>query len=195
MAETNNLITSNRFDTGFVYQDYISQINVNQDRFEQYYGLAADVLTDDDVVFFKKAVAAGASKVLVLGEDWCPDVYRGMPVIARISESSGMNMKVFPRDNNLDIMDEFLKDGEHRSIPVFVFYTDNQEYLCHWIERPALATEEMAEITTLVEKELEGQSEEAVREARRERVNARFSDWQKYTILELRKRLSEQLGI
>ena len=66
MVETNNLVTSSRFDTGFVYQDYISQINVNQDRFDQYYGSAANVLTDDDVDFFKRAVAAGASKVLVL---------------------------------------------------------------------------------------------------------------------------------
>ena len=195
MSKENSVVTVDRFNSGMLYKDFVSQINVNQDRFEQYYETVSGVLTENDVAFFKQMINAGASKVLVLGEDWCPDVYRGMPVMAKIADSSGMDLRVFPRDVNLDIMDEFLKEGEHRSIPVFVFYTEDQDYLCHWIERPVIATKEMAAITESIEKKMPGKDEQEIREARRELVNARFPDWQRYTIDELRELLSQSVKI
>jgi thiol-disulfide isomerase/thioredoxin len=194
MAEKTSVVTSDRYKQGLIYGDYIAQINVNQDRFEQYYDTAGDALTDEDSAFFKEAVEKGC-KVLVLGEDWCPDVYRGMPVIARVAEASGMEMRVFPRDANLDIADEFLNRGEFRSIPTAVFFTGDQEYLGHWIERPALAHKETAEIGQAIEREMAGRDEQAVREARRDRLNARFPAWQKDTVRELRELLEQKLGL
>ena len=128
MTEKTTVVNAERFSQGFAYPDYLAQIKVNQDRFARYYDTASDAVTDEDTSFFKKAVESGCSRVLVLGEDWCPDVYRGMPVIGRIAEVSGMDMRVFPRDEHLDIADEFLNRGEYRSIPVFVFYNADQEY-------------------------------------------------------------------
>ena len=84
--------------------------------------------------------------MLIIGEDWCPDVYRGMPVMARIAEASGMEIRVFPRDSHLDIMNEFLNKGEYLSIPVAVFYTRDHQYIGHWIERPKAANQEQAQI-------------------------------------------------
>lgn len=194
MTEKTTVVTEDRFKQGFTYPNFIAQINVNQDRFAQYDGTAKDALTDEDSAFFKAAVEKGC-KVMVLGEDWCPDVYRGMPVVARIAEVAGMEMRVFPRDLNLDIADEFLNRGEFRSIPTVVFYTADQELLGTWIERPALAHKEMAEITKALETEMAGQDEQAVREARRERVNARFPAWQKDTVREMRELLGQKLGI
>ena len=108
MSDNGTAVTNDRFEQGLTYGAYVDQINVHRDRFEQCKSSAAEVMGDDDAEFFKAAVANGLSKVLVLGEDWCPDVYRGMPVIATISEVSGMEMRVFPRDLHLDILDEFL---------------------------------------------------------------------------------------
>ncbi len=130
----------------------------------------------------------------VLGEDWCPDVYRGMPVIARIAEASGMEIRIFPRDENLDIMSEFLNRGEHQSIPTFVFYTSGQEYLFHWIERPLVANEEMAAIDKQIEAEMAGKDEQEVRRARRDRVNAKFPDWQKATVTEIKDLVTKMTG-
>ena len=192
---TTSVVTPERFSQGFSYPDYLAQIKVNQDRFAQYYETASKAVEDDDAAFFKKAVENGCSRVVVIGEDWCPDVYRGMPIIGRIAEVSGMDMKVFPRDENLDIMDEFLKNGEFRSIPVFVFYNADQGYLCHWIERPETVTKEMGELNAAIDKETEGQDEAAVRNVRRERTNAKFPDWQKESVQDIRALLSRTLGI
>ena len=195
MAEKTTVVNAERYGQGFTYPDYLAQIKVNQDRFAQCYETATDAVTDDDASFFKKAVESGCSRVLVIGEDWCPDVYRGMPVIGRIAEVSDMDMRVFPRDENLDIADEFLNRGEFRSIPVFVFYNADQEYLCHWIERPESVTKEMAELNAAIDKDTEGQDEQAVRQVRRERTNAKFPDWQKETVRDLRDLLSKTLGV
>jgi len=194
MSDNTTAVNRGRFEQGLTYSAYIDQINVNRDRFDQCRSSASEVINDDDATFFKTAVADGLSKVLVLGEDWCPDVYRGMPVISVISDVSGMEMRVFPRDQNLDIMDEFLKDGQHRSIPVAVFYTDDMSYACHWIERPALATEEMKDIDEALAKELAGKDEQIVRDVRRERINSRFSDWQRATISEIKQLLTQTMN-
>lgn len=190
-----SVVTKERFDQGLLYSDYLSAVNVNKDRFELYYETSADALDDQDVEFFKNIVENGVNKVLVIGEDWCPDVFRGMPLMARIAESSGMEMRVFPRDNHLDIMDEFLKDGEHQSIPVFVFYNNNHEYIAHWIERPEFATNEMSEIRQKVLKDNEGADEREIRRASRDATNARFPYWQKVTVEDLKELLSKTSNV
>ncbi len=191
------VVTPERFQQGLTYQGFLAGIKVNLDRFGQYYETAKGALAPEDVAFFKRAAQkkGGACRVLVLGEDWCPDVYRGMPVVARVAESAGIEMRVFPRDANLDVMNEFLNKGLHQSIPVAVFYTADQKYLCHWIERPQQANQEIAEINAQIEREMAGQDEQAVRRTRRERTNARFPDWQKATVRELREMLARTLSL
>lgn len=190
-----SVVTKERFEQGLLYNDYLSAVNVNKDRFELYYDTSADALNAQDVEFFTNIVESGVNKVLVIGEDWCPDVFRGMPLMARIAESSGMEMRVFPRDNHLDIMDEFLKDGEFQSIPVFVFYNNNNEYIAHWIERPQSVTKEMAEIREKVLKDNEGSDEREIRRASRDATNAQFPYWQKVTVEDLKKLLSTNSNV
>tara|TARA_Y100000590_G_scaffold286764_1_gene322591 strand:- start:1505 stop:2095 length:591 start_codon:yes stop_codon:yes gene_type:complete len=191
-----SVVTPERFAKGFTYQDYVSQINVNKDRFEQYYETALAAVTEEDASAFTNIAtqSGGAARILVLGEDWCPDVYRGMPMIARIAEAGGMDMKVFPRDANLDIMDEFLKNGEFQSIPTVVFYTTDYKYLCHWIERPVQVTEEMGAINRQIDNEMEGQDEQAIRRARRDKINSRFPDWQRESVKDIRQLLETTVG-
>ena len=193
MAEKTTVVTPERFGSGFTYDDYIEQIKVNKDRFEQYYKSAQ--LTDDDAAFFRRAKDAGATKLLILGEDWCPDVFRGMPLLAKIAEAAGMDVSVFPRDENLDIMEEFLKEGEYMSIPVPVFYTDDLEEIAHWHERPASANDEMPKITEAVKAEIGEEDVQAFRHAIRERTQARYAAWQVETVRELRELLAQKLNI
>jgi thiol-disulfide isomerase/thioredoxin len=190
-----SVVTPERFASGFTYQAYIAQIKVNRERFEEYY--IKGQLSADDKDFFQKAarVSNGFSKLLVLGEDWCPDVFRGMPVMARIAEAAGIDMRIFPRDKNLDIMNEFLKHGEFMSIPVAVFYTRDLRYICHWIERPELADRERTRIKEEVRKAMTGESEEDVRNALRQRIQSRYPAWQQESVREIRQMLAEKLGI
>ena len=193
MAEKTTVVSPERFGSGFTYDDYIAQIKVNKDKFEQYY--ESTQLTDDDVAFFRRAKEAGATRMLIIGEDWCPDVFRGMPVLAKIAEAAGMEVSVLPRDENLDVMNEFLKEGEYLSIPVPVFYTDDMDEIAHWHERPVSANEEMPKINEDTKAEMPDADEQAVRLAVRERMQARYPAWQVETVRELRDLLAEKLGL
>jgi hypothetical protein len=142
-----SVVTPQRFESGLTWEQYLSEkVQRNREKFQ--YNYDETTVSAEDAAALKALVQQdnGPARVLALGEDWCPDVFRGIPVIARIAEASGMDLKIFPRDDNLDIMNEFLNHGEHQSIPTFVFYTRNHDYIAHWIERPAKANAEMGEV-------------------------------------------------
>jgi hypothetical protein len=144
-----SVVTPERFAQGQLYDEWLKGIDRNVERFQENYD--GTHVSDVDAAALKALVARpnGPARCLALGEAWCPDVFRGLPVMARIAEASGMELRVFFRDQNNDIMSEFLKHGEHESIPTLVFYTKDHEYIAHWIERPAKANDEMVELQKL----------------------------------------------
>jgi hypothetical protein len=193
--EKKSAVTPERFAKGFTYADYIAQIKVNKDQFERFY--AAGELSADDVRFFKKTAQAkgGVAKILALGEDWCPDVFRGLPAMARIAEAAGVELRMFPRDSHPDIMNEFLNKGQFMSIPVCVFYTKDLKEICRWTERPEAANKERAQIEEATRKEMPAASEQDLRMAMRERLAGKQPAWQKESVREMRAMLAEKLGI
>ena len=52
-----------------------------------------------------------------------------------------LNVRIFYRDQNLDLMERWLNQGKFQSIPVFAFFDERFRELGHWIERPASVTE------------------------------------------------------
>jgi len=127
-------VSKERFEQGMSYDAYKAQMTRNQDRF-------LDVertvhLLPSDIEFFK--ALPKPLNVVVLAEDWCGDVIANLPVLGSLAEATGkLNLRIFLRDQNLDIMDQYLKDGQFRSIPVFVIYDENFKEYGHWHERPA----------------------------------------------------------
>jgi selT/selW/selH-like putative selenoprotein len=131
-------ITKERFAQGLTYAAYKAQMTRNRERLvanEQTVDLNAD-----DLAFF--AQLARPLNVLVLAEDWCGDVVANLPVLGRLAAESGrLVIRIFLRDQNLDIMDQYLNEGKHRSIPVFVFLDEAFREFGHWVERPARITQ------------------------------------------------------
>ena len=169
-----SVVTPERFKSGMTWNQYIAYINSdeNQQRLtpggqprgdanvERFIRNMSDWQVSDEG---REALQSlPRLKMLVLGEDWCPDVYRGLPVLAEIAATAGWELRIFARDENNDIMSEFLKDGEHESIPTAVLYTPDHEYVAHWIERPAVANEHMASMQRLFSRQ-EGESEDEMR--------------------------------
>ena len=182
-----SVVTPERFAQGLTYDQWIAAIDRNQDRFQENYD--ATELSEEDTRAFRELAARpdGPANCLAIGEAWCPDVFRGLPIMARIAEACGMELRVFFRDQNKDIMAEFLKQGEHESIPTFVFYTRDHRYLCHWIERPALADEEMH----LLLKIFEGRPrEEALAGYLAFQKGPAWTKWRRETVREIRALLA-----
>jgi len=204
---TTTVVTPARFDQGLTYADFVAQAAINRDKFEQYYNDSP--LTEDDLAFFRRAALApnGPAKILALGEAWCGDVYRELPTVAHIAEAAGMSLRVFLRDENPDIMDEFLSNnGKSRAIPVFVFYTADMQYITHFKERSANAHAELAEAMEQVKTQLNLAKDATfatVPEAERQaflreliaKIQPRMPVWRKEAIAEMRQLLAAALDI
>ena len=150
-ADTNgeSVVTPARFEAGVdTFTAWMGAIELNKERFQRHYDEFEP--NADDMARFKTLVAEQGLKALCLGEDWCPDVWRGVPVLAKVSEETGLPVSFLARDENKDIMAEFLKGGEFESIPTIVFYDGDWNYLGHWIERADQANDEMAPLRGLM---------------------------------------------
>ena len=193
MVQEASVVTPERYSQGMTYDQYMDTVKVNKARIEEYY---ANVSLDSEQTARLQELAShdnGPARMMVIGEDWCGDVVRELPVLARVAEAAGLELRIFPRDENHDIMNEFLKEGLYMSIPVAVFYDQGHEYICHWIERSEVANREQGEIESAIRSEQPDISDQDFGRQRRARTAARAGDWQKATVDELVGILQEHL--
>lgn len=136
-------ITRERFEQGMTYDQFKAAMTRNRERFE---ANERDFQAGEaDLEAFRRLPQS--LNVLVLAEDWCGDVIDNLPILGRLAAESGkLNLRIFLRDQNLDLMDQFLNDGQFRSIPVFAFFDDGFHELGRFIERPESVTERRAEL-------------------------------------------------
>lgn len=138
-----SVITAERFTKGKTFQQYLDSGIRNRELFQRNYD---DLAVAAEQAAALKALASkpgGLHHIVVIGEDWCPDVYRGAGVAQKIADAADVELRFFERDQNKDMIAEYLKDGEFESIPVFIFYDANHRELGHFIERPALANQQI----------------------------------------------------
>jgi hypothetical protein len=125
-----------RFANGMTWKDYVAQMGDTRARTEDNY--AKSGLTEDERKFFSGITQV--RHVVMLAENWCGDVHRNSPLIAHICETMpGCELRVFFRDQNLDLTDCFLNNG-FRSIPIVVFFDKDWNEIGRWIERAHAAT-------------------------------------------------------
>ena len=133
-------VSRERFEQGMTVEQYKAQMKQNRDTFEA--NETSATVRPEDVAFFNGL--AQPVNALVITEDWCGDALANVPVLAKLAERTGkLNVRVFLRDQNLDLADQYLKEGKYRSVPVFVFFDQEMRELGHFIERPDAATAEM----------------------------------------------------
>jgi len=178
-----SVVTPERFAKGMTFDEYVKYTgtpeNLAREAFGSYYPDGGSIsaarrdnsavfreryvrvrLTDQQVAAIKWLAAQpnGPAKILVVSEDWSSDCRRDVPMLARLAEAGGLELRIFNRDGkkilstrrpdpaanpggNHDIMLEFLNaknGGEWASVPVVVFYTKDFQELHHYIEYPAI---------------------------------------------------------
>ncbi|KIJ86927.1 thioredoxin family protein [Staphylococcus saprophyticus] len=108
---------------------YIEVMTENKENVLSIYNSFSLPLNDDRI---KKIKSLNYSKVLVITEDWCGDAMMNLPILKHISEALNLEVRVFHRDENTDLIDQYLTNGTARSIPIFVFLNDNFEQETVW---------------------------------------------------------------
>lgn len=73
---------------------------------------------------------------VILVESWCGDAAQNLPVFAKIAEANpNINVRVLLRDDNPDVMDQYLTNGG-KSIPKLICVDENLNELGTWGPRP-----------------------------------------------------------
>ncbi len=174
-------VTPERFARGMTFDDYVryagSAENLAREAFGGYFPDAGSFgaprkdnshvfreryararLSDHQTAAIKWLVAQpqGPARILVISEDWSSDCRRDVPMLARLAEAGGMELRIFNRDGkkilgtrrpdpaaapdaNYDLMLEFMNkkdEGEWASVPVAAFYTKDFQELHRYVEYP-----------------------------------------------------------
>jgi len=178
-----SIVTAERFARGMTFDEYVkytgSAENLAREAFGSYFPDSGSMgtarkdnsgtlreryakvrLSDQQMaaITWLAAQPDGPAKILVISEDWSSDCRRDVPVLARLAEAGGLEIRIFNRDGkkilaqrrpdpakfpdgNHDLMLEFMNTkngGEWASLPVVVFYTRDFRELHRYIEYPAI---------------------------------------------------------
>jgi Thioredoxin len=126
------VVTADRFAQGMTAQQYIDQMGMNKERFLDV--LDSTSIGEGDAQLLERF--AGTRRILVITEDWCGAAIASVPFVLKLAERApGIETRIFLRDENPDLMDQFLKNGKYRSIPVFAFFDEHMNELVRFIER------------------------------------------------------------
>ena len=162
------MVTKERFAQGMTLGQYVDQMGTNKEKFVQFLSEIKIKPEDKDAL----ARLGKKLKVLVITEDWCGDALYNVPVLGKLVEGNpNIEMRIFLRDKNPDLMDQYLNQGMFRSIPVFACFDENMNEIARFIERPPAQTEEI---------------EKKMLETRRALRAERYRDWRGGVIKEIR---------
>ena len=156
------MVTKERFAQGMTVQQYLDQMGTNKDTFVKFLA-EIDVKPED-----KKALEALGKKLkcMIITEDWCGDALYNVPVLLKLIEGNpNIETRVFLRDKNPDLMDQYLNKGMFRSIPVFAFFDENMNEVARLLERPPTVTEELEAKMLEVRKAFRAEKIESWRQA------------------------------
>ena len=109
------MVSAERFAQGMTVPEYVAQMHTNREAFTRLLAEAAVRPEDREAM----RALGRKIKILTITEDWCPDSLRTIPVLARLVDGlPDVEMRVFLRDDSPDVMDQYLKRGQFRAIPV-----------------------------------------------------------------------------
>jgi thioredoxin family protein len=165
------MVTKERFAQGMTLPQYLDQMGTNKEKFVQFLGEIA--VSPEDKGSLDRL--GKKLKVMVITEDWCGDALYNVPILCKMVEGNpNVELRIFLRDKNPDLTDQYLNQGMFRSIPVFAFFDESMNEVARFIERPPAQTEEI---------------EKKMLEVRRGLRAERYLDWRGGVVKEIRSLL------
>jgi len=206
-----SVVTPERFAQGMTFDAYVKYVgspdNLAREGFSAYHPDAGSIggprkdnsavfreryartrLADHQVAAIKWLAAQpdGPAKILVVSEDWSSDCRRDVPILARLAEAGGLELRIFNRDGkkildrrrpdpavapdaNHDLMLEFMNaksGGEFASLPVVGVYTKDLRELYRYFEYPAIYHKDLVRGHQQAARPGEGDAQRKERDAR-----------------------------
>ncbi|KIL48180.1 thioredoxin [Jeotgalibacillus soli] len=121
------------FEKGITPEEYIAQMQTHKENLEHV--LKTFTLPEEESFF--DALSSKKLRAIAITEDWCGDAMMNVPVLIKLAEKTGMEVRMLLRDSNLELMDQYLTNGTARSIPIFIFIDEDGQEVAKWGPRAA----------------------------------------------------------
>ncbi len=204
MDRTRSVVTAERFAQGMTFEEYVRYTGTPENLAREagwwlgperkdlsgilrsWYAEARVGPAQTEAIRWLAAQPDGPARILVISEEWSSDCRRDVPMLQRLAEAGGLELRIFRRDGvklgegersdpaespNADIVNEFLREQDGRtyqSVPVAAFFTKDFRYLHHYIERPIVHYTRRPRVVAAMQAPRPGED--------RERAWARFMD-------------------
>ena len=191
-----NQLTEQKFLQGMTTQQYIDQIKVNKQPFEDIYG-AAEIPSRVQDAFDGLAEPL---RMAVFTADWCGDAMSTTPVILRLADStSKISHQVFNRDEELDLTNSFLAENRAGTVPVFVVMDSNMNEIARFVETANELVPSIDAMDETIAQEVAAQPADEARAAGRARRTAfrvsRAREWGEVILDAFEKVVAEGLAL
>ncbi|MET3697685.1 thioredoxin-like protein [Bacillus oleivorans] len=117
------------FEKGLTFNQYTSLMKVNKENMLQI--LERFELEKDDIKLIEQ-LKEKQLRAIVLTEDWCGDAMLNVPILVKIAEKANIDIRFLLRDQNLELMDQYLTNGTSRAIPIFIFIDNDGSEKAVW---------------------------------------------------------------
>ena len=119
---------NNWYDKGLTPDEYIKSLGDLKDGFSNIYKYFKPANEND---FFQQ-VKDMKLRVIVIAEPWCGHCMLNIPIVLRLAQKTDMPVRLLPRDENLELMDQYLTNGKSRTIPIIIFIDYDGNEVAKW---------------------------------------------------------------
>lgn len=116
------------FDQGISKQAYKNTLTNHKDAFNHIYEHFSFPNNNED---YLEKIKNQNLRVLIIAQEFCGHCMLDVPIMFRLAEKTNMPVSVLVRDDNLDLMDQYLTN-EKRVIPIFIFINEDGEEVAKW---------------------------------------------------------------
>lgn len=132
------IMTDARWASAPRFSEFLATAEQNATLWRETYRLAR--VADEAVA--SAAALPGHWRIAILVEDWCGDAVNTVPYVARLAElAPNLDVRIFGRDANPDLMDAHLSPTGGHAIPVVIVYDAAGREHGWWGSRPGPLTE------------------------------------------------------
>lgn len=114
------------FHKGITPAAYRNDLDKHQENFYHIYE-NFDIPVED-MAFLK---SKSSLRIVAIAEVWCGHCMLDVAIMMRMAEAANIDVSMLPRDEHLELMDQYKVDGK-RYIPIFVFIDESGKEVGKW---------------------------------------------------------------
>lgn len=116
------------FEKGLTPAQYMGTLETHKEAFEHIYNQFS---TSNDEQFIQNLKEKNL-RAVILAEPWCGHCMLNIPILLRVAKKAEMPVKFLLRDENLELMDQYLTNGKSRTIPIMIFIDESGNEVTKW---------------------------------------------------------------